>query len=247
MNKALYFEGIATVGGNILPGAVAFEITENLLSVEHKRGDGKGNIPIPAGKEIKGKVTFTEINQDVLSTITGGTITDGTYKRVRYGEETQTISSTKITLNQGADTIEDTIELIGDNGTRFRKVSSSPNIGEYSYDATSGECSFNASEPAKTIYPSYLYADSTTGKTLSFGTDLPDDMELYGTMRSKDMDDAVGGTSSMSDATIHLTHIIRQGEVKIGGESGGGNTNEISFEFTAIISKNTDAQFSFDS
>ena len=244
MGKALYFEGIASAGGKLLEAAISFKINQEILTVEHKVGDGGGTIDIPAGTKISGNVTFKELTAEIFAQITGGTITTGMHARVRVGEETQTIVTNTITLTQAGDVIEDTIRLLGANGTVFKRVSSSPSTGEYSYASATGVCTFNASETESTIYPSYVYADSTKGNTVSFGKSLPDDMEFYGTLRSKNIDDVIGGYDSLGDALIYLKKIVRTGTLEIGGESGG-STSDFSFDFTAIVANNTDVQMSF--
>lgn len=239
-NQHLYFEGVAFAGGERICDAIAFTINEDLKVVESKQGDGGGAISWPVGRDVTGTVTFKGLNAEIFSLLTGGTIASGTAKRVRDGDETQTIATNQITLSQTSKVQEDTIVLRGGNGTIFKRVASSPAVGEYTYDATTGVCTFNASETKTTIYPSYVYDDGTEGKTVTVGKgDLPSEMTFWGTLRTKNINNG-----NLGDVITKLSRINRTGALEIGGESEG-STKDLSFTFSAILDDNNDWKMYF--
>ncbi len=226
---ANYFDGIAVLGDNIVPGALGFSVNEEPKMITHKGSDGEGDTSWPIGRAVSGTITYNEVTAAFFAAMTGGALTTGTIKRVRQGEESQTISENAITLAEGADVIGASVQLWGKNGTYFQKVAGTPEVGEFSLSA-SGVCTFNASETETTIYPAYLYADAANGKTLTIDKhDVPSEMELYGVLRTKEI--ASGG---LGDMVIHLAKVNRSGAINWGAE-GADNTQERSVDFTARI------------
>lgn len=240
--QVLWFEGIATIGEEMLQDAISFSVVDTLQEIEHMQGDGGGPVKWASGREVSGTVTFKAINAELVSKVMGGTLSTGTYTRVREGDETATITTNSITLEEAGDVVEDTIRLVGANGTVFKKVSESPAVGEFTYVSTTGVCTFNASETEETVYPAYVYADSSKGQTLSISkTDLPSQMELWGTLRTKNLNSSA---NTSGDVIIHLSKVNRTGDFEFGGENQG-STKDMTFNFSAIVDSSADYKMYF--
>lgn len=242
--QALTFDGVVAWGDNILQDAISFEVNEELRTVTHEQGDGGGEIQWSVGRTVTGTINFKAINADTLVALTGGTATSNGYSRIRKGDETQTIESDEITLDQAGDTVANTVELHGGNGTVFKKVSSGPAVGEFSYASGTGVCTFNSEESENTIYPEYVYSD-TSGTKVEIGkTDVPTQIALWGTLRAKNLNSTSTGNSTLGDMVIHLAKVNRTGALSLGGDNSD-STKEHSVEFSAIIEDSGDWEVFF--
>lgn len=237
---AHYFDGVITVGAEVLPDPVSFSVKLSPRLITHNQGDGKGEVSWPIGRKVGGSVNFTAMTAEVLAVLTGGAAAVGTFKRIRQGEENHTITTNTITLTEAGDVIAASVRLFGSGGTVFKKVASAPDVGEFSYASATGVCTFNAAETDTSIYPDYLYADSAAGLTVTVGpVDIPSEIALYGSLRAKDMN-----ASTLGDTVIYLRHVNLIGDFEFGGDSGG-NTKEMTLEFSAEVAAEGDFTISF--
>ena len=234
---ATWFDGIVALGTEVIPDAVSFSVIDDIVSVTHMQGDGAGEVDFPVGRKVHGEIIYNAQNAEFDALITGGSLTTGTIKRIRQGEESQTIAANDITLTQAALVKENTVRLYGGDGTVFQKVAAGPAVGEYSYVPATGVASFNAAETETTIYPDYLYTVSGSGQTLTLSVgDVPGVLELLGSIRTKNVNDGALGDLVVSLKKVHLG-----GPLETGGDSSG-STKQKSIAYTAVISAQGDYQ-----
>jgi len=247
LREAIWADGIVALGDEVLPDVIAFSVNEEFRNVTHKQGDGGGDVVWATGRKITGSITFKALTAEIYAALTGGTLTAGTtYSRVRKGDEGPTeIAVNIITLAHGADALvqEDSVELFGANGTVFKKVTDPPSgAGEFSYVAATGVCTFHADEIDTFIYPQYIWKDTSGGNKVEVGKyDVPSQMELWGTLRSKELNSADG---DQSDMVIHLSKVNVTTGISLGGESSE-ETKDYAVEFSAIIDNTSDFEVYF--
>lgn len=234
--EAMWFDGVAFADGLQFPDAISFSVIEEPLMITHVQGDSGAERSWQTGRKVTGVIGFNAISADLFAKITGGTKTTGTHKRVREGDEgPHTIAANIITLAQVGDSVEDTVELFGAGGTVFKKVSGAPAVGEFSYVSATGVCTLNAGETETTIYPQYVYVVAGSGSKVDITKfDIPCQMELWGTLRTKDLNASGVDCANLGDIIIHLAKIERTGNFEFGADKGG-STKSFSFEYTAIV------------
>lgn len=228
--QALWLDGVISFGAELIPDPISFTITRSLQMMSHPQGDGAAPLEFPTGSLVNGAITYHSMTAELFAALTGGTSSTGTIKRIRQGEEEATISTLTITLAEAGDVIPASVRLVGAAGTHFKKVASSPEVGEFSYATDTGVCTFNAAETETTIYPDYLYAESAEGQTVTIDkNDLPAEAKLYGSIRTKDMN-----AGTLGDIVVELANVNLKGDLVLGGDKSG-TTKEFTQEFSARI------------
>lgn len=228
--QGLWLDGVITFGDELIPDPISFTITRSLQMISHPQGDGAAPFEFPVGSLVNGTITYHAMTAELWAALTGGTSSTGTIKRIRQGEEEATIAVNDITLTEAGDVIAASVRLIGAAGTHFKKVAATPEVGEFTYLTATGVCTFNAAETETTIYPDYLYAESTEGQTITVDkNDLPAEAKLYGSIRTKDMN-----AGTLGDIVVELANVNLKGDLILGGDKSG-TTKEFTQEFSARI------------
>lgn len=245
--EATWASGVAFVGGLKLSDTVSVIINDELLNVRHQQGDCGSELKWAWGRNISGKIIFNGVNADILELITGGTKTASSgYSRVRPGDESAVITfdgaNHKITCAQGANVEVDTIDLYDENMVHYKRVTSSPSAHEY-YHYNNGVLRFNVADTGKTVYPSYVYSNSSGTKLAISPNDLPSILELWAVLRSRNLNVVTAGYEDR-DIVVHLVKVRRIGPLVAGAESEE-QTSSWSFEFVADLIDNGDYEVYF--
>jgi len=235
--EAVWYDGIVCLGAQHLDDVVSFSVNHEFLSVKHKSGVGGTEQELPVGFKVHGTIEFNADNAEIQALLTGGALSTGTMKMILRGTEVATITTNTITLVKAANSIESSVRLYGSAGTVFKKVASSPDVGEFSYDDETGVCTFNASETETTVYPEYAYTDAASGQTLTIDPrDVPGAMALYGFVRSEDMN-----TGTRGHRGVYLKQINITGSLEDGGDNSG-NTKTKQINYNAVVAAPGDYQ-----
>jgi len=233
LNQILWGEGVA-----FIDGVEAFEVQELSVAfplevLEFTKGDGGGKGTIPVGQSYQGRAGFLGMNASIFSKLTGSTTSTGTKKRIR--NEKLTKSTDTLTCSQTP--IADTLRVVpaGSNKQPLKRVSGSPQVGEYSVSGTT--ITLNASQPESDFYVSYIYTDSSSGETSQLSpSSLPNSFELYGSLRTKELFSDVKG-----DVIIYAAKCERTSEFGLGGAIG--NVSTPGFDFNIRVDNAGDLEF----
>ncbi len=233
-NLVLHSAGNAWAGNDTLFDVLNFELEIGLETIDAAlRG---GNYIIPVRQPITGRVTAAGMNLNLLSRLTGGTIT--TSSSTAVVDETLTKSTNTLTLSQtpvNTDAIR--ITPIGSDKSPLVQVASSPAVGEYSISGTT--VTLNASQTETQFKCEYLYADSSNGETLQIDPDdLPSTFAYYGVVKAEDVFPGTAG-----HLVVELAKVQRTGSITIGGSQDTAQT--FSFEVNVINTSFGDVKLSY--
>lgn len=87
------------------------------------------------------------------------------HKKVAY-DEAGAIASNAYTATNGANFVQDLGVMDVAAGTQMKRVASAPATGQYALDEATGDYTFAVADEGRAIIVSYVYADTTSGKTI---------------------------------------------------------------------------------
>ncbi len=189
-----------------------------------------GGYIVPYDAPITGKISWYDISPEILASLTGAGLTDGTVRYVQ-SESHQVPSSEpyEVTLNN-PDNLAQSEIVVGESG-RMRRVPSTPGEGEY---AISGNVlTFSSDDAGGTVYIDYFYEDSGAGKTITVDPyALPGEFKLLASLKSYDT--YAAGYSG--DLVFIAERCRRTGPVDVGSRVGAFGT--FGFDF-AVENRNS--------
>jgi hypothetical protein len=199
------------------------QVNFGLDLVSIPRGDIAGRYYVPVGMPVSGRLSWFDLSADLLASLLGSQSDTGTVRRV-VGES-QTIpgsSPYSLDLNHG-DILPATEVVLGGDGARFRRVSSSPDEGEYSIDEET--LTFNSADAGKRVYVSYFYDDPSSGHKIVLSPQgLPTRFKLVGSLNLYDMANTENG-----DLVVIGERCVRTSPLNLG--AAVGDYGRFSFEF----------------
>jgi hypothetical protein len=138
-------------------------------------GQNQYAVAIARGKsKIDCKAKFATISGEVYNNLFfGGTLTTGSVSAAY--QEAQTIPASSpytVTVTNGAHFAQDLGPRYAATGIPFTLVASSPTVGQYTVNATTGVYTFAAADEGVAVLIDYLYTVSTTGTTVAAGNPL---------------------------------------------------------------------------
>jgi len=174
-------EGRLFLGGNQAFDVQNLGVNFGVDTIQGVRGDGGGQIIVPAGSILTARLEFAGLTPEVFNLITGATAVVGTVKRKR--SNTLTKSTNDLTIAD-ATYVENTLMVVpaGANKNPLKRVSSSPAVGEYTVSGTT--ITLNASQSEDDFDVTYFYTDAANGTTSRFSqSTLPSQFEMWGSLR----------------------------------------------------------------
>jgi hypothetical protein len=238
LNQILWGEGVVFVDNKEAFDVQEVTLTIGMETMEALKGDGGGSIVEPTAQPISGRINFLGLNSSLLATLTGGSVSSGTKKRIR--SEQLTVSSNAVTTSQTP--IANTLRVVevGSNKIPLKQVSGSPSANdEYSVSGTTITFNTGAFSNGTIISVSYFYDDNADGETLSIDPgDLPDNFELYASLRTREL---FGGTKG--DIIVKAAKCQRTSEMTMGASIG--NISTPGFDFNVRIDAAGDFQIYF--
>ncbi len=149
---------------------VSFDFSQDIKEIH---GENKDTVAVAGGKrKITGKIKLADYDARVLNALFfNGSVTTGTE---RMSTETFTAAAT-VTPANASDFVTDLGVTVG--GVLMKKVASTPAIGEYSVNTSTGVYTFNASQTGQLIV-SYIYS-STAGEKYTVDTELMGDLNTF--------------------------------------------------------------------
>lgn len=178
------------------------------------RGDIAGRYYVPVGMPVTGRLTWFDISAELLASLLGAGAEQGTVRRVV--SESHTIpdeSPYTVDLDHQAN-LGATEVVMGSDGTRFRRVATSPSSGEYSI--TDYTLTFSSEDGGKTIYVSYFYSDPSSGSTIVLAPQgLPSRFKLVGSLNLYDIAEEESG-----DLVLVAERCVRTSPLNLGASVG---------------------------
>lgn len=223
-NQKLFIwgEGVMFVNGEEAQELQEVGLNIGINTIQAPKGDGGGNITVATGQPITGRAVLGAMNPELFAVLTGASNSTGTMKRMH--KETLTKATDTLTTSQTPETDTLMVIPVGANKEPLKQVASSPQVGEYSVSGTT--ITLNSSQPETQFNVSYFYEDSSDGQTTSFGPDdLPDEFELWASMRAKDLWPGTKG-----DIIINAAKCVRTSEIALGSAVGASAKPGFDFE-----------------
>jgi hypothetical protein len=117
-----------------------------------------GGYVVPYDAPITGKISWYDITPEILASLTGGGLADGTVRYARAeSHQIPTSEPYEITLDN-TNVVPLSEVVVGDDGVRLRRVQSDPGEGEY---ATSGNVlEFSSDAAGADVFVDYFHEDS---------------------------------------------------------------------------------------
>lgn len=218
--RILNATGHLWIGDNPVYDLLDFKVTLTLNAIEAQLRNGI--YVIPTEQIIKVDVVQGSINVDMLSKLTGGTLSTGSRKLV---EETLTKSTNTLTLSQTPENVEHLIIIpVGNNTAPLLKVASAPAVGEFSVSGTT--VTLNASQTETQFFCAYFYTDGSAGETLQINpTHLPTTTyRLFGAVPMADANTAERGYMVIECAKVQRS----SGDFVLGGAKSSQDTPSLS-------------------
>ena len=162
------------LGNSLVAGAVQEFSTDYSQDIKEMHGENKDALAIAGGKrKVTGKFKLGAYDLKVLNALFfNGSVTTGSE---RLGKD-KVLADATITVTNAGDFLED-LGVSTADGFQFKLVTTSPAIGEYSVNTTTGVYTFNASQ---TGYVTILYKYSaTTGQKYTIDTELMGDLNTF--------------------------------------------------------------------
>lgn len=227
----LWGEGVMFIAGEMAPELQEVGLSFGVENITDRKGDGGGNINVSTGAPITGRMNLAAISPTLFATLTGGSNAAGTVLRKR--PVTLTKSTNTLTLAD-ATYIVNTLVIIpsGANKAPLKKVASAPAVGEYSISGTT--VTLNASQSEDDFTVDYFYTDAANGLTTTIEpSDLPDEFEVYTSMRAKDLYPGTKG-----DVIFYCAKCTRTSELNLGASVG--ESAKPGFDFDVRIDSSGD-------
>ena len=131
--------------------------------------------------------------------------------------------------------VGDIIEVIG----------SANNDGIYTVDYVS-ETQMKVLETVEDEFEVSCTVTIMAGTHISlYKTKLPCQMEIWGSIRTKDLNNIIKPDDNFGDVIVHFKRITRKGNFEIGGEKSPTTTKTLSFEFEALVKRSGDYEVFF--
>lgn len=133
---------------------------------------GQNQLPVTVARgamSVKGKATVGQFVGRMIGKLFFG-VDATTGSSIAIDNESQTTSSGNtptLTVTNTTTFTTDLGVLYAATGIPFVRVSSSPIVGQYSVNTTSGVYTFNASDASTAVKVSYAYTAAATGQTLT--------------------------------------------------------------------------------
>lgn len=139
----------------------SFKGTNKELMGENMFAEAVGRSDI----KITGKAKTARFSADAFNDIFFNQAATAGHKKIA-NDETGTIASGSVTATHAADFIQDLGVINVTAGIQMKRVGSAPASGEYSVDESTGVYTFNAADNDDGVVYSYVYEDTTAGKTI---------------------------------------------------------------------------------
>lgn len=217
--------GFVFLGDSAIYQAVRFQLQIGFEKIDVALRTG--TYVIPVSQPMRVLLSMQGLNVELLSKLTGGTVTAGAK---RWIEEVLTKATNQLTLTQtpvGLDA--PVVQPFGTNVAPLIKVASSPGLGEFSISGTT--ITLNASQPETQFKVSYLYDDATNGDMLQIDPDdLPGTLSCFGIVPLKEIHADKSGF-----LVAELAKIQRDSALNLGNEISAANPLEGEFNVINAI------------
>lgn len=144
-----------------------------------------GGYVVPYDAPITGKVSWYDITPEILASLTGGGLADGTVRYARAeSHQIPTSEPYEITLDN-TNMVPLSEVVVGDDGVRLRRVQSDPGEGEYAISGNVLE--FSSDAAGADVFVDYFHEDSAVGKTMTVDPySLPGEFKLLASLKFYD-------------------------------------------------------------
>lgn len=168
------------------PTPIPFGVIQDCqIDIDWTEKDLRGEMQAPvatarAALKIVGSAKWGRINALAFGQIlTGSTTTTGEVRGI--GNEPGTVPTTpfQVTTVNGANGVADLGVFDVTAGIILTRVASSPTTGQYSVVPTTGVYTFAAADTGHTVWISYSYSSSSTGKTVSYTNQIMGSQSTY--------------------------------------------------------------------
>lgn len=116
--------------------------------------------------KISGKAKTGKFSADAFNDIFFAQTAAAGHKKVAY-DEPGSIASGAYTVTNGTNFVQDLGVADVATGNQLTRVASAPATGQYSVNESTGAYTFNVSDNGKAIIVSYVYKNTSAGKTIS--------------------------------------------------------------------------------
>lgn len=142
--------------------AFSFKGTNKELMGENQFAEAMGRSDI----KITGSAKSAKFNADAFNDVFFNQTAAAGHKEVAY-DEAGAVTSGAYTATNGANFVQDLGVMDVAAGTQMKRVASAPAAGEYALNDATGAYTFAAGDEGKAIIVSYVYKNTTAGKTIS--------------------------------------------------------------------------------
>lgn len=225
LNQILWGEGVAFVDGKQLFEIQELGVNIGIGSITGEKGDGGGQIVEITSQPVTGRAGFLGVNAALLAALTGGSSSTGTVKRIR--SEELTVATNAVTTSQTGIANTFLVKEKAANSQPLKQVSGAPSSDDEYQISAATTLTFKAGafSDGDIIEVSYFYVDAANGETLDLAPDdLPDEFELYGSLRTREL---FGGAKG--DIIIYAAKCQRTSEIGLVGALGSFATPGFDF------------------
>lgn len=100
------------------------------------------------------------------------------HKKIAY-DEAGTIATQSVTVTNGANFVQDLGVMLVTTGVQMQRVASAPAAGQYSVNEATGVYTFHTTDNSKGVLISYVYKNTTAGKTISLVNQIAGDAPTF--------------------------------------------------------------------